>query len=695
MRPHGHRARAWTTVLVLALAAITITAPLAQQRPAADGRAGATAVGSGTAELYVAACARCHGTALNGGSAPPLQGPSFAQKWTEAGPAALADFIHEKMPPEAPARLDPATAKALAEFVLAAGAVTARMTLNDGDGIDADRADDVTLAARARLSHVAQGLTPVTDAMLQAPPPEDWLLWRGDVNALGFSRLTQITPANASQLRLVWSKTLGPGTNAIAPLAHDGVLFVHGGGKVWAIDADSGDTIWSYVDTATPGGVRQPRGIALYGNAVYASLVNNHTVALDARSGTVLWDHATTDRNGAKEGTFTAPPLVANGRVYQGAAQCAHLSARCYMVALNATTGEQLWRTYTVPGDGDAGSQSWGGARAAQRGGGGIWVGPSFDYARDQIVFGTGNSYALRTLLRNDPRRPVDALYTNTTLKLDAKTGRIVWHFQHMPGDVWDLDWSFERMVIDDPRGSRRPVVINLGKIGILDALDYETGRYRWSIDLGYQNIVTRIDARSGAKTVDTARIPLGGSVAEACPYAEGVRNWPSTSYDPGRGLLFVAMELDTCMRWKVDPTNPVQFSSSVIPRPGSKHLYGGWSAIDLKSGRTVWIDQRRTQQASAMLATAGGVVFEGSRDRWFRARDSATGTVLWNVRLSDTPNSFPITYAVRGRQYVAVVTGGQTYLDGTLGHLTPEIEPSLGRMTLSVFALESPAVAP
>lgn len=661
--------------------------PAAALSQASKTNAGVTPVG---AELYVAACARCHGTSLAGGTAPALRGPAFAQKWGELKPSALGAYIQQTMPPDSLKRLEPAAAQALAEFVLATSAtLNGKVSAGGDDKAFAAASDEYSLAAAARLKAVASRLTPVTDAMLKAPPKDDWLVWRGGLEAQGYSRLTQITAENAGQLRLVWSKTLGPGTNGIAPLAHDGVIFVHGGGKIWALDAASGDTVWSVEDTAPPGGVRQPRGIALYGDAVYASTVNNHTYALDAKTGNVLWEHVSADKNGNQEGTFTAAPLVVKGRVFQGAAQCAHLSARCYMVALDAATGAELWRTYTIPGDGEVGSDSWGGAPAKDRGGAGIWVAPSYDFARDQVLFGTGNSYALRTLLRRDPRNPEPALYTNTTLKLDAKTGKVVWHFQHIAGDVWDMDWSFERMLLDDPRGSHRPIVINMAKSGILDALDLESGRYLWSIDLGYQDIVTRINPKTGEKTVNKAKIPFGKEIVDACPFADGVRNWPATSFDPERGLLFVPMQLDTCMQWRVDPANPVQFTSMVKPKDGSKHLYGGWAGIDLKSGKTVWLDQRRAPQASAMLATAGGVVFEGGRDRWFRARESATGKVLWQTRMSDTPNSFPITYTANGHQYVAVVTGGQTYHDAVLAHLTPDIEPSVGRMTLSVFALE------
>ena len=642
------------------------------------------------AELYGVKCASCHGAALDGGTAPALKGAVFKSKWSRATPSDLANYIRKTMPLGAAEPLDVVSAQELADYILAAsnaGGPAKGSPAKDASQSGAPKREDaISREAEVRLRAVANRLTPVTDAMLKEPPQEDWLVWRGDVGAKGFSRLKQINQSNVTNLRFVWSKTLGPGTNGIAPLAHDGVIFVHGGGNISAIAATTGDTIWTREDTAPPQGVRQPRGIALYGDALYASTVDNHTLALDARTGKLLWDY-----KGANAGAFTAPPFVANGRVFQGAAQCAMKGTRCSMTALNAATGEKLWLTHTVPGEGEPGVESWGGAAAEQRTGAGIWSGSSYDYTRDRIIFGTGNTYSVEGILRNDPKKPSPALYTNSTLQLDAKTGKIVWYYQHFAGDVWDEDWAFERMIIKDPRGSGRTILVSVGKLGILDALDLETGRYLWSIDLGLQDIVTRIDPETGAKTIDGSKTPVAGESKSACPFASGVRNWPATAYDPENSLLFIPM-LDACMKVKIADIMGGENTSWVpIARPGSDSKFGRLGAVDLKTGKTAWVDRRRAPEASAILATAGGVIFEGSRDRWFRARQSATGQILWQVRLSDVPSSFPITYMADGKQYVAVVSGGGTFLDNVLSPLTPEVETSFGHQTLWVFAVNEP----
>lgn len=190
------------------------------------------------ANLYAARCSMCHGSTLGGGGAPRLQGAAFMSKWSAAKVDGLAAYIHATMPPGASEPLPPADAKILASFILAANVAKSASKAPLGD--------PVAQAARARLNQLASGLRPVIDAMLQSPPDEDWLLWRRDIGAQGFSPLRQINAANAGSLRLMWSRSLGKGTNGIAPLVHDGVMFIYGGGKISALDVTNGDTIWTH-----------------------------------------------------------------------------------------------------------------------------------------------------------------------------------------------------------------------------------------------------------------------------------------------------------------------------------------------------------------------------------------------------------------------------------------------------------------
>lgn len=632
---------------------------------------------------YAAQCSSCHGVSLQGASAPTLKGVAFKKRWEAVGLEGLAEYIRSSMPPGASEPLDPAVAKDIAAFVLDQNNVGGSAAVEDPAATPfASMSDTYSRSANERLSTIAGKLTPVTDAMLRQPAGDDWLTWRGGADATGYSQLAKINRSNVARLRLVWSKSLGPGSNGITPLAHDGVIFVHAGGQIAALDALTGDTIWKHQRSAPPRRLSQPRGLALYGNAVYAGTVDNHVLALDVRTGTLLWDKFL-----GSTGAITAAPLVANGKVFQGVANCARTGFRCFMAALDARTGDELWRFYTVPDDNAMGSRSWGSVRASERGGAGIWTAPSYRYDSDQVIFGTGNTYAVSAILRDNPKNPSAALFTNTTVSLDSRTGKPVWYFQHFSGDVWDMDWAYERMLITDPRG-REPVVITMGKIGILDAMDQKSGKYLWSYDYGIQNLVTKIDPRTGAKAFDATKIPSDNALTRACPFAGGVRNWPATSYDPARKLLIIPA-LDSCMEFKIDAATNSGGVWNVTLRPGSDGKFGRVTAVDLSTGKKVWDIAQRSPLASSVLATAGGVAFVGSRDRWFKALDSSTGETLWQTRLSDTPNSTPITFAVGRRQFVAVVTGGGTYQDGFVAQLTPEIEPSIGDPTLWVFEVE------
>ena len=655
--------------------AIVLAALVAGSAAAVMGaRATAAETGAKGATIYASDCAMCHGEGLRDGAAPPLVGEAFVAKWRGAGTEGLARYIQVAMPPGVSQPIDRDTAHQVAAYILAANSARAAR--------EEPRGDAVARSTRARLDTLASALSPVTDAMLRSPSSQDWLLWRGDAGAQGYSRLRQIDASNVGSLQLVWSRSLGKGTNGIAPLVHDGVMFVHGGGKISALDAASGSTIWAKDDPVSRSDISQPRGLALYGTSLFASTVDKKTMALDARTGAVLWETVVD-----APGTMTAPPLAVGGRVFQGSSQCAFAGQRCQMTALDASTGRIIWQLKTVPGDGEPGSDTWGDAPAAQRGGAGIWSGPSYDFGAGQLLFGTGNTYAVETLLRRIPRKPSDGLYINSTLKVDAATGAMKWYFQHLAGDVWDMDASFERTMMIDPRGSGRQIVVTVGKIGIVDAIDLETGRYLWSIDLGEQDIVTRIDPRSGRKILNANRIPSPDRAASSCPFGEGLRNWQATSYDPERKLLFVPMTTNTCMETKLVAGQRFGAAWQLKTRAGASD-FGGWAAIDLRTGKTAWRDLRRAPPASAQLATAGGIVFDGSIDRQFRARDSATGAVLWQAQLSDSPTSFPITFGVNGKQYVAIATGGGTYHDAVAHQLAPEIDPSLPQPTLWVFAL-------
>lgn len=643
--------------------------------------------------IYDAHCAACHGATLAGGFGPALKGEAFADKWRAKGIAALRTYIAAAMPPGHAGKLSAEAYADLAALLASANSlpVDAAPQRNAMGRVvrAAERNEDTTAkAAFARRAALFAAMRPVDDAMLADPPAADWLHWRRTYDAQALSPLKAIDRRNVAGLAMAWSLGLASGANQIAPLVHDGVLFLASGKEVIAADAASGDLLWRYTRPATPSaGTRsQPRSVALYGMRLFVPTIDGHMLALDAKTGALLWDHAIA---GAEGGQIVAGPIVARGKLIQGVAGCAtdRMPGGCFLVALDPATGKELWRTHSIARPGEPGGESWNGAPLDKRFGGGIWSTASYDLATGLIYIGTGQTYRTATL--RDPHSPAGsgnaALHTDSTLAIDPATGRIRWSYQHLDRDIWDFDWGFEQTLatLDGRR-----VVFSAGKLGIIDVLDARTGAFLFARDLGLQRIVERIDSATGHKTIRPGLEPSAdGPGVTMCPSSFGVRNWPATAYDPGTGRLYLPLQ-EACMDLFWNPGSAWDISWKLKPMPGSDGNFGRIEAVDLTSGRPVWIQRERAPQSSALLATAGGLIFAGGRDRRFRALDSATGAPLWETRLSAAPNGFPITYAVKGRQYVAIVAGGGGPLDAGLESFTPELLPPAGSPTLFVFAL-------
>jgi alcohol dehydrogenase (cytochrome c) len=658
---------------------------------------------------YQKNCMNCHGEKLHGAAfGPPLEGEAFRAKWKANGATALHDLISQKMPPSNPAGLSPQIYNELTAFVLRANKMEAlsaepksapaqdNAAISESGGLVAsgENHDATYLEAMARHNKALQGLTPVEEGMLRHPPAEDWLNWRRTDDGYGFSPLTQINQKNAPSLTVAWTRALPIGTNAITPLVHDGVMFLDSSGTVLAIDVATGDTLWSFARQATASligpPVTQPRGIAIYENNLYIPTSDNHMLALDIHTGKIVWDHLIAGMQGTLRPT--AAPIVVHGKVIQGMSGCAGVGepGGCFIVGLDARTGQEIWRFHTIARAGQPDGDTWNGAPTEKRFGASVWSGGTYDAENNLVYFGTGQTYHIETLMSPNPktRHANAALYTNTTLALNPDTGKLVWHYQHIARDVWDLDWSFERIITTLPvDGKPRKVVLTVGKLGILDALDAKTGKYLFSYDMGYQNLVTAIDPKTGWKTTNPAYEPDPKQSKFLCPFPIGVRNWPATSYNPVNHLLYVPAT-DTCMDFSWLKGENFDITYGPKARPGGDGNIGALAAINMETRKTEWKVKHRAQESSAMLVTAGGLVFEGGRDRIFRASDSSTGKALWQIILDNPPSATPITFAKDGIQYVAITSGGGNPNDVIAQSLTPEIEVSRRGTTLWVFKL-------
>jgi PQQ-dependent dehydrogenase (methanol/ethanol family) len=550
---------------------------------------------------------------------------------------------------------------------------------------------------------------PVTDAMLASPDSADWLMWRRTFDHWGYSPLDQIDRRNVAGLALVWTRALGPGDQEGTPLVHDGIMFFpHPNDVTQALDAASGDLIWEYrrpvpddiVEYITSS--TRNRNLAAYGTLILDNGNDGYAYAIDARTGELAWETFILDyRQGARH---SSGPIIVNGKAVSGrSCRPAGGPDACVITAFDAETGRELWRTRTIPRPGEPGDETWGDVPYEQRRHVGTWMVPSYDPELDRIYIGTSvTSPAPKFMLGGNDEQH---LYHNSTLALDGDSGRIVWHFQHLV-DHWDLDHAFERLLVDTvvapdpatvawinprirPDQSRKVLTGIPGKTGLVYTLDRETGEFLWARETVAQNVVAEINTESGAATVNPEKLyTRAGQEFLICPGALGGKNYPAGTYSPLTGLMYFPLQ-NTCM-----------VSASVAETPDLDNVYairtrsqlaagaenvGTIEAISVVSGDTAW---KRAQRAGtlSLISTGGGLLFGGDVNGRFRAYDQRDGTVLWEVNLGSPVTGYPATYAVDGRQYVAVSTGGSGLAFG-LARLTPELRPGAGNR-LFVFAL-------
>jgi alcohol dehydrogenase (cytochrome c) len=668
---------------------------------------------------YGRACVSCHGAALEGGQfGVALKGAAFESHWRGQTRAAFSEKIRTTMPPRGLGSVSGQAYSDIEAYILQvnslAGPTTALPLNAELQAAAAQRGDTGPLhqaALDARAARLAT-VSAVTDAMLRDPPASDWLIWRRTYDGQGYSPLAVIDRSNVAQLRPAWSWSLPESMNEITPLVHDGVMFVYSGAVVQALDAVNGDLLWQYLrvlpDEFDNGRAARVKTLAIHGERLFVPTTDGHIVALDVRTGHLLWDQqvitdAERAMGGKPEGValhLNGGPIVVNGKVIMGVSLGLENSpGGCFIVALDTASGKELWRFHTIARPGQPGGDSWNGAPVQERFGGGVWTAGSYDPELDLVYFGIGNTYNAATLLEPRPgsKRTSnnDGLYTDATVALRPDTGALVWHYQHQRRDVWDLDWVFEQSVVTLPvNGKPRKLVVTGGKTAMFDAVDAATGAYVFSKDMGVQNLVTAVDPKTGDKKVNPAAQPEAGKSKLVCPAASGARNWPATAFNPGTHLLFVPMT-ESCMDYTYTPRSAAETAAGgtdmkLTPRlpPGSDGLFGRLTALDLSTQQFVWTHRQRIPVAGSTLATAGGLLFNGDLDRYFYAYDQATGNVLWRTRLNAAPESSPITYSVHGHQYIAVVAGGGSAFGANGRGLVPELLPPAAGVTLTVFEL-------
>ena len=561
-------------------------------------------------------------------------------------------------------------------------------------------------SAYAQDSTRLDSYTSVTDETLLNPSDGDWLHWRRTYDGWGYSPLEQINKENVKNLGVAWTWSLTPGATETTPIVHDGVLYVHNNlDKIQALDGATGDLLWEYVRDLPQavidagGNTATKRNMAIYQDNIIVATSDTHIIALDAKTGQLVWDVQPADWT--KGWRYSAGPLIADGVIIQGMTGCGNAQpGGCFVTGHNPETGEELWRLHSIAQDGED-SDTWNGLPVQSRFGASVWIAGTYDPDTKTVFTGVGQPYPwiaeMSGLLPKSEEEGIsnNALYSDSTLALDPKTGELKWHHQYLENDTWDLDYVYERILVDLPfDGSDRKQVVTTGKLGIIEAIDRETGDWLWAKETVPQNVVASIDSKTGAKTINEEAIPKIGETTVNCPADPGGRGWPATAYSPRTETLYLPLA-EFCSNTTPQPLDPGQIYTgggratfARIPVEGSDGNIGRVDAVKLTDQSTVWSHRQRAPMTSAMLPTGGGVVFGGDWDRYFYAFDDETGDVLWKIRTNNAVNSFPISYEVDGKQYVAVAVGNGSSQARSLATLTPELKVPSAGSALWVFAL-------
>jgi len=529
--------------------------------------------------------------------------------------------------------------------------------------------------------------TPITAQRLEQPEPGNWLMYRRTYDSQGYSPLDQINAGNVEKLVPLWTISTGmEEAHQAPPLVNDGMMFISTPrNQVLAIDARTGNIRWRY-RRELPEDLFQlhptNRGVALYGDRVYIATVDAFLVALDAKTGELLWEQQVEDYlNGYY---MTLAPLIVDGKVMVGTSG-GELGVRGFIQAFDADSGKSLWKTFTVPAPGEPGSETWKGD-TWKHGGVPVWMTGSYDPATKLSYWGTGNAGPWMADVR-----PGDNLYATSVIAVDVNTGAIKSHHQYHWNDAWDWDEVVAPILVDFKHDGRMVKgLIHEGRSGYLWMLE------RTDKGIGYldakpfvkQNVFTSIDAKTGRPSYDPARIPHTGKRVEFCPSFWGGKDWPPSAYSPQTGYLYLPANENLCSALTGEPVKyvPGQLymgvpipKMEVFPTPEAKDHIGELQAWDLAAGKKVWTTTFKSHNWGPVLATGGGLVFSGgTNDRNFRAFDAKTGKILWQQRTNSGVVGIPVSYAIDGKQYIAVQSGWgvdaqrkQDFLDKAFGTKT------------------------
>ncbi|MFK7864804.1 MAG: PQQ-binding-like beta-propeller repeat protein [Pseudohongiellaceae bacterium] len=656
------------------------------------------------AETFATNCAVCHGANLEGTTLGPLlSGNSFLQRWGSQNPSLLLNNIQANMPPggnESLAVEDYLNITAHILLVNGVDAVTTALT-EDTDFTIADNVSRIAAQQRRAEPAPPQGLTvagtvddfvdfvPVTDAILENPDPADWPMIRRNYQAHSFSPLDQINSSNVGDLSLEWVWSMHEGDSEPSPLVYNGIVYlINPGNVIQALDGKSGELIWEH--WTGPANRQDMRNIAIYGDKIIQATTDARLVALNARTGEKEWETVVADSS--KGFSNSSGPIVADGKVILGLAGCArYIPEDCYISAHDANTGELEWRFNTIAQAGEPGGDTWGELDNIFRAGGETWITGSYDPELKRTYWGTAQQKPWVPVSRHLTIYDV-GLFTNSTVAVDTDTGELDWHFQHVPAEALDLDEVFERVLVN--RGNEK-LVFSLGKYGILWKNDRVSGEFLAHKETVFQNAFTNINPETGEVTyredIQNAKL---NEWTSACPSSAGGKDWHSMTYHEPSGTMIAPLS-QTCLENAAREVALVQgggglaASRKFFEMPGTDGNLGKIGAYNVDTMEEVWSHQQRASFHTGTMSTAGNVVFVGDLDRRFKALDVTSGEVLWETRLGTSVQGHPVSFAIDGKQYIAVTSAlGGTSPRTVPGVIATEIKYPRNGNAIYVFSL-------
>jgi alcohol dehydrogenase (cytochrome c) len=519
---------------------------------------------------------------------------------------------------------------------------------------------------QAPMPDILKAYSPVTEERLRKPSDADWLMIRRTYDGWGYSPLNEITPANINRLQPAWVFATGVSSgHEAAPVVNNGVMFISTPShRVVAIDARTGTILWRYIKEVAENVVAPhptSRGVALYGDKVFFAANDAVLVALNARTGEQAWTAKVAEN---KNGYYmTLAPLVAGGTVMVGASG-GELGVRGFVAAYDPDNGRELWRTYTVPAPGEPGSETWPKGDQWKNGGAPVWVTGNYDPETNLAYWGTGNGGPWM-----GDQRPGDNLYATSTIAIDVATGRIKGHHQYHPNDSWDWDEVSPPILVDYRRQGRTiKGLIDVARNGYLWFLERTDGPINFIEGKPYvkQNVFRSLDPKTGRPDIDPARKPGTGKTADFCPSHWGGKNWPPIAFSPLTRMIYIPANENLCGTLVGRPASYTPGSSytgatsTLYLADGADHI-GEVQAWHVDTGQRVWTHTygRSSANWGPMLATGGGLVFSGgTNDRKFHAFDAATGKLLWEYPTNSGITGQPASFMIDGKQYIAVLSG-------------------------------------